>query len=97
MLNQQKIIHGVVNTVSYRQKQLLLNTKYSSVGRSRTLSNSLFPYQAVAGSIKDDTAISLPKDTRVVICGGGVMGAAVAYHLAELGWGSQTVVLDKGR
>lgn len=38
-----------------------------------------------------------PKKAKVVICGGGVMGAAVAYHLAQLGWGPQTVVLEQGR
>lgn len=61
------------------------------------MSNSLFPYQAVEDNIDDHSTISLPKETRVVVCGGGVMGAAVAYHLAELGWGPQTVLLDKGR
>jgi glycine cleavage system aminomethyltransferase T/glycine/D-amino acid oxidase-like deaminating enzyme len=28
----------------------------------------------------------LPKQTRVVIIGGGVIGCSVAYHLAKLGW-----------
>ncbi len=37
----------------------------------------------------------LPKNKKVVICGGGVMGASVAYHLAELGWGPETIVLEK--
>ncbi|KAK7789876.1 hypothetical protein R5R35_008830 [Gryllus longicercus] len=39
----------------------------------------------------------VPKKARVVICGGGVMGAAVAYHLAELGWGESTVLVEQGR
>lgn len=39
----------------------------------------------------------LPQETRVVIGGGGIMGAAVAYQLALLGWGSETVILEKGR
>lgn len=41
--------------------------------------------------------LRLPKKAKVVICGGGVMGASVAYHLAELGWGSQTIVLEQGK
>ncbi|XP_063227263.1 pyruvate dehydrogenase phosphatase regulatory subunit, mitochondrial isoform X2 [Bacillus rossius redtenbacheri] len=40
---------------------------------------------------------SLPQKTRVVICGGGVVGASVAYHLAEMGWGPHTVLLEQGR
>uniref|UniRef100_A0A1B6D3W9 Pyruvate dehydrogenase phosphatase regulatory subunit, mitochondrial n=1 Tax=Clastoptera arizonana TaxID=38151 RepID=A0A1B6D3W9_9HEMI len=39
----------------------------------------------------------LPKKAKVVICGGGVLGASVAYHLAELGWGHHTLVLEQGR
>ncbi|XP_033223647.1 pyruvate dehydrogenase phosphatase regulatory subunit, mitochondrial [Belonocnema kinseyi] len=38
-----------------------------------------------------------PKDSQVVICGGGVMGAAVAYHLALMGLGSQTVIVESSR
>lgn len=41
--------------------------------------------------------LRLPKHAKVVICGGGVMGASVAYHLAELGLGPQTIVMEKGR
>jgi len=40
---------------------------------------------------------TLPREARVVICGGGVMGASVAYHLAELGWGPNTVLIDQGK
>ena len=39
----------------------------------------------------------LPSHARVVICGGGVQGAAVSYYLAQLGWGKDTIVLDQGR
>ncbi|CAG9781689.1 unnamed protein product [Diatraea saccharalis] len=38
---------------------------------------------------------TLPSKAKVVICGGGVMGAAVAYHLAERGWGDKTVLIDR--
>lgn len=38
-----------------------------------------------------------PRDARVVVCGGGVMGAAVAYNLAKLGWGSETVLVEQNR
>lgn len=38
-----------------------------------------------------------PKNARVVICGGGIMGAAVAYHLALAGWGPHTLILEQGK
>ncbi|KOB76949.1 Uncharacterized protein OBRU01_04874 [Operophtera brumata] len=40
---------------------------------------------------------SLPPEAKVVICGGGVMGAAVAYHLARRGWGGNTILVEKER
>lgn len=39
----------------------------------------------------------LPKSCKVAICGGGVMGASVAYHLAQLGWGPQTIVIEQDK
>ncbi|XP_050517976.1 pyruvate dehydrogenase phosphatase regulatory subunit, mitochondrial [Diabrotica virgifera virgifera] len=49
-----------------------------------------------------NTTISLntekfPNEAQVVVCGGGVMGASVAYHLAKLGWGKDTVVIEQSR
>lgn len=38
---------------------------------------------------------SLPSKAKIVICGGGVMGAAVAYHLSKRGWGGDTIVVEK--
>ncbi len=40
-------------------------------------------------------ANELPKYARVVIVGGGVMGVGLAYHLGHLGWGADTVLLEK--
>lgn len=42
-------------------------------------------------------SVALPQQAKVVICGGGVMGAAVAYHLGLQGWGKDTVILDQSR
>ncbi|CAH0401761.1 unnamed protein product [Chilo suppressalis] len=43
----------------------------------------------------DGCLTALPSQAKVVICGGGVMGAAVAYHLAERGWGDKTVLIER--
>jgi dimethylglycine dehydrogenase len=33
---------------------------------------------------------------RVVIIGGGMMGVGLLYHLAEMGWGEESVLVEKG-
>ncbi|CAH1389574.1 unnamed protein product [Nezara viridula] len=40
-------------------------------------------------------AEGLPSSVDVVICGGGVVGASVAYHLAQMGWGPRTILLEQ--
>ncbi|XP_070616787.1 pyruvate dehydrogenase phosphatase regulatory subunit, mitochondrial isoform X2 [Erythrolamprus reginae] len=41
-------------------------------------------------------AMPLPTHAQVVICGGGIMGTSVAYHLSKLGW-TDIVLLEQGR
>ena len=41
-------------------------------------------------------ATELPDRARVVVIGGGIIGASVAYHLGHLGW-SDTVLLERDR
>src|SRR5580692_3583099 len=42
------------------------------------------------------TPAPLPPRARVVIVGGGVIGASVAYHLAQLGW-TDVLLLEQGQ
>jgi dimethylglycine dehydrogenase len=44
--------------------------------------------------MSDLSSASLPKQARVVIVGGGVMGCGLAYHLAHEGW-TDVVLLEK--
>ena len=37
---------------------------------------------------------TLPKNARVVIVGGGIVGCSTAYHLAQLGW-SDIVLFER--
>ena len=41
-------------------------------------------------------ARTLPARARVVIIGGGVIGASVAYHLTEAGW-TDVLLLEQGQ
>ena len=52
----------------------------------------------LAGSDSSDNRSShdLPQAAQVVICGGGVIGCSVAYHLAQQGW-TDVIVLEQGR
>uniref|UniRef100_A0A4X2M981 Pyruvate dehydrogenase phosphatase regulatory subunit, mitochondrial n=2 Tax=Vombatus ursinus TaxID=29139 RepID=A0A4X2M981_VOMUR len=40
--------------------------------------------------------VSLPTHAQVVICGGGIIGTSVAYHLSKLGW-KDILLLEQGR
>ena len=48
------------------------------------------------GTAGEPHATPLPSQARVVICGGGIVGTSVAYHLAKLGW-TEIVLLEQGR
>ncbi len=37
---------------------------------------------------------TLPKNTKVVVIGGGVVGCSTAYHLAKYGW-KDTIILER--
>ncbi|XP_029061360.1 pyruvate dehydrogenase phosphatase regulatory subunit, mitochondrial [Monodon monoceros] len=39
---------------------------------------------------------ALPAQAQVVVCGGGIMGTSVAYHLSKMGW-KDVVLLEQGR
>ena len=67
----------------------VLNVKKCSFNSRRYLLYDFYDESA------DD--VRIPKKAKVVICGGGVTGASIAYHLAEIGWGPQTIVLDQGK
>ena len=43
-----------------------------------------------------DAAGAPPARARAVVVGGGIIGASVAFHLAELGW-KDTVLLERGQ
>lgn len=38
-----------------------------------------------------------PKKVKVVICGGGMVGTSLLYHMSALGWGEDIVMVEQGR
>uniref|UniRef100_A0A3Q0RHQ6 FAD dependent oxidoreductase domain-containing protein n=2 Tax=Heroini TaxID=318529 RepID=A0A3Q0RHQ6_AMPCI len=70
--------------------RLLQQTGYRLAGRSLWTS----PQSLMASG--DSQLLPLPSQARVVICGGGIVGTSVAYHLARLGW-TGIVLLEQGR
>lgn len=49
-----------------------------------------------SSSAAEPQLAALPAQAQVVICGGGIMGTSVAYHLSKLGW-KDIVLLEQGR
>ncbi|CAG9761747.1 unnamed protein product [Ceutorhynchus assimilis] len=53
--------------------------------------------RVLSSTDQNSDAVQPPNEAKVVVCGGGIMGASVAYHLGQLGWGPQTVLIEQGR
>jgi NADPH-dependent 2,4-dienoyl-CoA reductase/sulfur reductase-like enzyme len=74
---------------------------YSRCAQGRTVFSSSHKTANVSTKSINATTIEnldhVPKEARVVICGGGVMGGAVAYHLSLMGLGLETVLIESGR
>ena len=67
----------------------------ASEKRRQTRTAQTLPSEAkVRKSFKIESEQSSPQ---VVICGGGAQGAAIAYRLAEAGWGDGVVMLEQVR
>ncbi|XP_043937267.1 pyruvate dehydrogenase phosphatase regulatory subunit, mitochondrial [Protopterus annectens] len=63
---------------------------------ARTGSCSFSASRRARSGVPEFQLAPLPKEARVVICGGGIVGTSVAYHLSKLGW-KDIVLLEQGR
>ena len=60
---------------------------------SKSCSSRLRSSQSSVGGAKQEP---FPRDAQVVICGGGVIGTSVAYHLPKYGF-NDVILLEQGR
>ncbi|XP_037590072.1 pyruvate dehydrogenase phosphatase regulatory subunit, mitochondrial [Cebus imitator] len=69
----------------------------SVVGRQRTSPGwQNWSSARSSTSAAEARSVALPTQAQVVICGGGIMGTSVAYHLSKMGW-KDIVLLEQGR
>uniref|UniRef100_G1PYW9 FAD dependent oxidoreductase domain-containing protein n=1 Tax=Myotis lucifugus TaxID=59463 RepID=G1PYW9_MYOLU len=54
-----------------------------------------WPSARSGASAAEAHSVALPAQAQVVICGGGIMGTSVAYHLSKMGW-KDIVLLEQG-
>ena len=68
----------------------------ASEKRRQTRTAQTLPSEAkVRRRTELNTFWSNQPSSQVVICGGGAQGAAIAYRLAEAGWGENVVMLEQ--
>ena len=73
----------------------IMVTAATAVSRSRS---ALHPPSSwrLSSSYNSGSGGQLPQRASVVVCGGGVIGTSVAYHLSKAG-ASDVVLLESGR
>lgn len=76
---------------------LTATCKFHTDQNNQMSSNVLRKRKFVPQTPKQDPVSGLPEKARVVVCGGGIIGASVAYHLAKMGWGKDTVLIEQDK
>lgn len=76
---------------------LKLVTRHTSI-HSNIFHNSFRCLHKATSQFSDDESeiINLPSQSRFVICGSGLAGSSLAYHLSLLDHGHNTIVLERG-
>lgn len=69
---------------------------HSRCCRTRAICHGMWSSVRFFSTAPEAQVAPLPSQARVVICGGGIVGTSVAYHLAKLGW-TEVVLLEQGR
>lgn len=67
-------------------KQGLSTSRLNDVRYNQTSSSTVLGHQDKNVNDATKSPVTFPLSTKVVICGGGLFGTSVAYHLAQLGY-----------
>lgn len=84
-----------MNKIKNFTKCVSKNTIIKRQISSSTICSSVFQKREPKPPTVESVNAPVPEKARVVICGGGIMGASVAYHLAQHGWGKDTVLIEQ--
>ena len=76
----------VFKSTSQHLKKIILSSYYDKSFYKYLGKNSSHHYQTISQNENERSAQTrFPLATKVVVCGGGLFGTSVAYHLANLG------------
>lgn len=85
---------NILTTQQIGRRLLSTATGHADPADEKVLRRRKFqPQDAIEPNEKP--AGQLPGHSRVVICGGGITGASVAYHMGLQGWGSETLLIEQ--
>src|SRR5438445_6648744 len=79
-----------IRRITSRALALTVSPKAPGIGKTPAARLLAFT-KPIMGS-----STSLPREAKVIIVGGGVIGTSVAYHLTKLGW-KDVILLEQGQ
>jgi len=86
------LLHRVVRgRALYRYESIYLKLRVSKFFRPNVAVSSQQHWRGYSS-----TSDPVPSSAKVVVCGGGVIGTSVAYHLADKGW-TNVILLEQGK
>jgi len=90
-MSRPYLLKCITEVANSRNSARCMSTYIQASIKSTTSSNLIN-----ASENRRPTSNKLPSKAKVVICGGGAQGAAIAYKLAQAGWGHDVLLIEQG-